>query len=207
MLRAPWATSRGTWRVPSDPTARLLRSTATSLHLFWACSVPPWWRHQMEFPAQRPVTRSFGVFFDLHLNKHLSTQSWGWWFETPLRSLWCHCNVSVELTEDTPSQWTHDVIITSLLRKNDVSVSFWHNNDVMIASRVGWDISLYISLVPYLPYVLSLPLTYFIVLHYQQYIESWLHCLVKLFLGPVSLTVFPSQFKFDGNFDSLSPRF
>ena len=49
-----------------------------------------WWRHQMEtfsaslalcarnspvtgeLPAQRPVMRSFGVFFDLHLNKRLS---------------------------------------------------------------------------------------------------------------------------------------
>ena len=49
-----------------------------------------WWRHQMqafsallticagnspvpvEFPAQRPVTRSFDVFFDLRLNKWLS---------------------------------------------------------------------------------------------------------------------------------------
>ena len=29
------------------------------------------------------VPRSFGVFFDLHLNKWLSKQSWGWWFETP----------------------------------------------------------------------------------------------------------------------------
>ena len=26
----------------------------------------------VEFPAQRPVTRSFGVFFDLSLNKQLS---------------------------------------------------------------------------------------------------------------------------------------
>ena len=60
-----------------------------------------WWRHQMEtfsvflalcagnspvtgeFPAQRPVTRSFDVFFDLRLNNRLSKQSWGWWFETP----------------------------------------------------------------------------------------------------------------------------
>ena len=25
-------------------------------------------------------------------NKQLSKQSWGWWFETPLRSLWRHCN-------------------------------------------------------------------------------------------------------------------
>ena len=41
-----------------------------------------------EFPAQRPVTRSFDVFFDLRLNKRLSKQSRGWWFETPSRSLW-----------------------------------------------------------------------------------------------------------------------
>ena len=45
-----------------------------------------------EFPAQRPVTRSFDVFFDLGLNKRLSKQSWGWWFETPSRSLWRHRN-------------------------------------------------------------------------------------------------------------------
>ena len=69
-----------------------------------------WWRHQMEtfsallvlyagntpvsgeFPAQRAVTRSFDVFFDLCLNKRLSKQSWGWWFETLSRPLWRHCN-------------------------------------------------------------------------------------------------------------------
>ena len=69
-----------------------------------------WWRHQMEtfsallatcagnssvtseFPAQWPVTRSFDVFFDLRLNKRLSKRSWGWWFETPCRPLWRHCN-------------------------------------------------------------------------------------------------------------------
>ena len=45
-----------------------------------------------EFPAQRPVTRSFDVFFDLRLNKQLSEQSCGWWFERPSRSLWCHSN-------------------------------------------------------------------------------------------------------------------
>ena len=27
-----------------------------------------------DFPTQRPVTRSFDVFFDLHLNKRLSKQ-------------------------------------------------------------------------------------------------------------------------------------
>ena len=40
-----------------------------------------------EFPAQRPVTQSFDVFFDLRLNKQLSKQPWGWWFETPSLSL------------------------------------------------------------------------------------------------------------------------
>ena len=42
--------------------------------------------------TQRPVTQSFDVFFDLCLNKRLSKQSWGWWFETPPRPLWRHRN-------------------------------------------------------------------------------------------------------------------
>ena len=46
----------------------------------------------VEFPTQRPVTRSFDVFFDLRLNKRLSKQPWGWWFETPSWSLWRQCN-------------------------------------------------------------------------------------------------------------------
>ena len=48
-----------------------------------------------EFPTQRPVTRSFDDFFDLRLNKPLSKQSWGWWFETLSRSLWRHRNISL----------------------------------------------------------------------------------------------------------------
>ena len=71
------------------------------------CRRVSWWRHQMEtllavcawnspipgeFPAQRPVTRCFDVFFDLRLNKLLSKQSWGWWFETLSRPLWRYCN-------------------------------------------------------------------------------------------------------------------
>ena len=46
-----------------------------------------------EFSAQSPVTRSFDVFFDLHLIKRLSKHSRGWWFETLSRPLWRHCNV------------------------------------------------------------------------------------------------------------------
>ena len=46
----------------------------------------------IEFPAQKSVTRSFYVFFDLRLNKRLSKHSWVWWFETLSRPLWRHSN-------------------------------------------------------------------------------------------------------------------
>ena len=61
-----------------------------------------------EFPAQRPVTRSFDVFFDLRLNKRLSTQTkkWlGWWFETPSCPLWRHCNDWPAVMESSDYSW------------------------------------------------------------------------------------------------------
>ena len=48
-----------------------------------------------EFPSQRPLTRSFGVFLDLQLNKGLSKQSKRRWFYTPSGPLWRHCNVTL----------------------------------------------------------------------------------------------------------------
>ena len=72
-----------------------------------------WWRHQMEtfsallalcagnspviceFLSQRPVTRTFDVFFGVRLIKRLSNQSRGRWFETPWRSLWRRNNSPV----------------------------------------------------------------------------------------------------------------
>ena len=92
----------------SRPTNLLFADTRRHAETFKS-----WWRHQMEtfsalpvhsagnspvtgeFPAQMPVTHSFDVFFDLRLNKRLSKQSWGWWFETPSRPLWRHCNVEI----------------------------------------------------------------------------------------------------------------
>ena len=83
------------------------------LNIFGTCTWSPsclqWWRHQMDtfsalltlcegnppvtggFHTQRPVTRSFEVFFDLRLNKRLSKQSRRRWFETS-HSLWRHYN-------------------------------------------------------------------------------------------------------------------
>ena len=83
-----------------------------------------WWRHQMEtfsallaicagnspvfgeFPAQRPVRRNFDIFFDLRLNKRLSKQSCGWWFETLSCPLWRQCNVLQSmLKKDVGKTW------------------------------------------------------------------------------------------------------
>ena len=50
------------------------------------------WAVTGEFPPPRPVTGSFDVFFDLRRDKRLSQQSRRRWFETPLCSLWLHCN-------------------------------------------------------------------------------------------------------------------
>ena len=97
----------------NHPSAMRLIEWGKIVSLMWlsAKHIYSWWRHPMEtfsafqalcrgnspvtggFPAQRPVTRSFDAFFDLHLNKGLSKQSWGWWFEMPSRSLWRQCNV------------------------------------------------------------------------------------------------------------------
>ena len=55
-------------------------------HLCGEFTGPRW------IPAQRPVTRSFEVFFHLHPNKRLSKQSWGWWVQTLSRPLWRQCN-------------------------------------------------------------------------------------------------------------------
>ena len=48
-------------------------------------------------PSQRPVTRSFHVFFDLRLNKRLNKQSRCRWFETPWWSLWRRGNALAKI--------------------------------------------------------------------------------------------------------------
>ena len=51
-----------------------------------------------EFTGHRWIPRTkasdaeLWCFLDLRLNKRLSKQWWGWWFETPSRPLWRHCN-------------------------------------------------------------------------------------------------------------------
>ena len=86
---------------------------AYPFYLIYLENITTWWRHQMEtfsallvlcagnspvtgeFPSQRPVTRSFDLFFALRLNTRLSKQWWCWWFETPPCLLWRHCKVQL----------------------------------------------------------------------------------------------------------------
>ena len=71
-----------------------------------------------EFPDQRPVTRSFDVFFDLHLNEQLSKHWRGWWFETPSWSLWRHRN--------DYSQWNHSYVMQIPLQMCNSSLKHPH---------------------------------------------------------------------------------
>ena len=64
-----------------------------------------------EFPTQRPVTLSFDVFFDLRLNKRLSKQPWGWWFETPSWSLWRQCNVIPKTTHTQYNSYPTQLVL------------------------------------------------------------------------------------------------
>ena len=57
-----------------------------------------------EFTGPRWIPRTKAsdaelYFFDLRLNKRLSKQSWGWWFETLSRPLWRHRNVKPNIPE------------------------------------------------------------------------------------------------------------
>ena len=91
------------WRWNSSKLSKLAKAPLhlflISFHVFrrhddvikWK-HFPRYWPFVREFPSQRPVTRSFDVFFHLRLNKWLSKQPWGWWFETPACSLWRHRN-------------------------------------------------------------------------------------------------------------------
>ena len=111
-------------------------------HGVLADSQYPWWRHQMEtfsallaicagnspvtgeFPTQRPVTRSFDVYFDLRPNERLSKQWWGWWLETLSRSLWRHRNADELRAVQMISYpwWFIDIVtLLAIIWKGDLS--------------------------------------------------------------------------------------
>ena len=111
-----------------------------------------------EFPAQRSVTRSIDVFFDLRLNKRFSKQWWGWWFETPPRPLWRHgllkwpcdaCgwmlhehvqNMAPMVLAPSYFQCNHFIIIVWLRVKfsNEMLIDMWLKNQGILWTNVAW---------------------------------------------------------------------
>ena len=69
-----------------------------------------------------------------YIPKRLKHCSWFVNYFQIFVTLWSLFNLIVA------AQWTREAMITSSLRQNDVAASFWHNNDVTIASYVRWEI-------------------------------------------------------------------
>ena len=129
--------------------------------------ISAWLRHQMEtFSAflvlcagihRSPVNsphkgqRRGTLMFSLicTLNKRFSKQSWGWWFETPSRSLWRHCNAGniaarrgrkpscKRFIVHSISWWSHATIYIHML-----SIIYYRTSldDILIALHTNVDV-------------------------------------------------------------------
>ena len=98
-----------------------------------------------EFPTQRPVTQSFDVFFDLCLNKRLSKQPRGRWFETTLWSLWRQCNDCLHSgNESVCTQYSlnHETLnlLSNIICNPFVKLFFHYNYNLMknLSSCNSW---------------------------------------------------------------------
>ena len=153
----------------------------------------PWWRHQIEtfaallaicvrnspvpaeFTAQRPVTRNFDVFFDLRLNKRLSKQSRGWWFEMPSRPSWYYCNAAsrniLPLWGDNPTVHRAAISLSGMisLTKRHHAISVLVNNasrmlrDVRLPLKLTSDIYIHIYSTMTVYFLLQSVTTHFII--------------------------------------------
>ena len=66
-----------------------------------------------------------------------------WTWPNSFRVALTHWGRMTHMCVSKLTQWTHGVLIMSLLRQNDVVMSFWRNNDAaIIASCVRWESSL-----------------------------------------------------------------
>ena len=106
----PWTSTDGKWgsnRRMDGKINRLIDMMTSSKGNIFCVTGHLCGEFTSEFPTQRLVTRSFDVFFDLHLNKWLSKQWWGWWFETPSPPLRRHCNGTSKVPTATVDYESH----------------------------------------------------------------------------------------------------
>ena len=62
-------------------------------------------------------------------------------FICQILTMWLIASLISKYGAELAAQWTHDVIMTSLLRQNGVATSFWRDNDVIITSCVRWAVT------------------------------------------------------------------
>ena len=85
-----------------------------------------------EFTGPRWISRTkasdaeLDVFFDLHPNKRLSKQRWGWWFETLSCPLWRHRNVFISLVMFHQAAYSACVVISNHIMYNIHISSKYH---------------------------------------------------------------------------------
>ena len=88
-----------------------------------------------EFTGHRwiPLTKAshaelWCLFLSARLYKRLSKQSWGWWFETPSRSLWRHCNAYTSVEFRSNYSKSHRQISDWPIKKHHHMFTSWHGN-------------------------------------------------------------------------------
>ena len=105
-------------------------------------------RSPVNFPhkCQWRVTLVFSLI--CALNKRLSKQSRGWWFETPSRSLWRHCNelnLSGKCWPAYSGNWLYQTLIVRWYRRYSLRIYIfsWHqaitktNSDFLSTGLLG----------------------------------------------------------------------
>ena len=92
-----------------------------------------WGIHRSRWiPRTKASDAELWCFFHLRLNKRLSKQPWGWWFETPALSLWRHRNVILE-PKLLPGNRSHILCDANnvLLNTHRIFISSQYNDDIM----------------------------------------------------------------------------
>ena len=74
-------------------------------------------------PLTKASNAELWCFLYLRLNKQLSKQSWGWWFEMPSCSLWRHCNAVAFF------------FFNKLVSKPALTCQKTHYNDIIMCTR------------------------------------------------------------------------
>ena len=121
--------------------------TCQPCHISWAVHCHDGvikWKHfprNLTFARGRLVTRSLDVFFDLRLDKRLSKQPWGWWYETQSWLLWRHCNeVPVLSTKTWSSLCTGHAFYNTERRhvtKNNIGLIAMENVGILTKSMAA----------------------------------------------------------------------